>query len=137
MTYWINRLLDEVTVLWQPPVSDGLGGYKEWFYPEEISSKWQYSTGKASGPHISYNQGGSVVSASTSVWIDREIEIGSYLYKGKIDDLQTIFNPGPDFSFEPSDLDSMFEIAAQVVSVVNVRSIPSKNYLYKAYLDET
>jgi hypothetical protein len=136
MTYWTNRLLDEVAVHWRPPVHDGLGGYSKWFYPEQLMSRWQYSTG-TSGPYINYNAEGSVISARTSVWVDKDIEIGSYLYKGSIEALQTIFNPDPDFSLEDTDLDLMYELASQVVSLEKVSSIPSKNYLYKAYLDET
>jgi len=134
MTYWVNRLLDEDAVYWKPPIRDGLGGYSKWRYPEQIRSRWQYSK----GPKIEYDTaGGSVISARTLVWIDREIEIGSYLYKGKIEDLQTIFHPDPDFDVDYLETDEVYELASQVVSVENVRSIPSKNYLYKVYLDET
>lgn len=132
MIYWTNRLLDEFAVYWRPPVNDGLGGYSKWYYPVEIKSRWQYS-----GPYISYDPNGSVISAKTSVWTDRELEIGSYLYKGKIDDLQTIFKPNPDFDVDMLETDEIYEFASQVISVENTRSIPSKNYLYKAYLDET
>lgn len=132
MTYWTKRLLDEEAVYWEPPIRDGLGGYSKWRYPEQIRSRWEYS-----GPRIDYSVGGSVISARTTVWIDREIEIGSYLYKGTINDLQTVFRPDPDFIEEYLETDEIYEFASQVVSVENVRSIPSKKYLYEVHLDET
>jgi len=120
MGYWTDRLLDEPTVSWPPPVRDGLGGYT-WLNPVQLMGRWQFSTGKA-GPVVEYQASGALIDSSTSVWLEAAVDTGSYLWKGLVEDVPRDAIPGG---------------ALQVVSVSYVRSIPTRNYLYKVYLDES
>lgn len=120
---WIKRLLDEPTVFWGPPIRDGAGGYSSWPVPSQIYGRWEYNIDR-NGPTITYSQNGTTIVARTSVWIDSEVTPGSYLYKGELSAL-------PDGSTPET-----VEEAYQVVAVKNVRAIDTKDYLYKAYLDE-
>jgi hypothetical protein len=125
---WPTNLLDEISVYWEPPVRDGLGGYT-WNYPIEIKSRWQYS------PAIAYAPNGAEVPARASVWVSTDIKVGSYLWKGIIKEVSTIFNPVPAFDNLEEFENELREIAYQVVTMNFVRSIYNKNNLLRrAYL---
>lgn len=120
MSFWYSKYLDEPTVIWAPPIRDGLGGYT-WLLPSSMLGRWQYSHG-AVGPTVKYFPEGSEVVARTSVWLGSWIAVGSYLWKGSMDDAPT---------------DGIEATASQVIAVKNVRSIPTSNVVYRCYLDET
>lgn len=122
-TAWVRKLLDEPTVCWGPPVRDGIGGYSSWPVPSQLNGRWEYNVG-SSGPRVTYKSiGGAVIIARTSVWLDDEIEIGSYLWKGSLSSLDSADTPET-------------VSARQVVAVRNIRSIVTQDYLYKTFLDE-
>ncbi len=123
-TTWIRKLLDEVTVHWSPPTRDGLGGYSSWPEPSQINARWEYNVGSY-GPTINHTSIGTTEVARTSVWLDIEIVTDSYLWKGQLIDLESGATP------------ETVSGAKRVVSVRNIRAIPTKNYLYKAFLDES
>lgn len=128
MTTWFTSMLDENAVYWSPPIRDGFGGYS-WEYPIEIKSRWRIDS------TVVYATDGSQVAARSSVWVDHDVLIGGYMWKGTIEDLATIFDPAPPFSVEDLTTEQIYSIAAQIVSLSKVRSIPSKTTkLTKAFL---
>lgn len=127
---WMSHLIDEPAVLWTPPIRDGLGGYT-WELPSEVLSRWQYGLGLQDGPKVRYLAEGSTEVARTVVWLETLVEPGSYLYKGTLLDLK---NELPETDSNQDEM--IFDLAAQVVSVVNIRSVNGNYYLYKAFLDE-
>lgn len=136
MTKWIDGLLKETCVYWEPPIRDGLGGYT-WSYPMEMESRWQFSNMSSKGPSISYLPSGSQIVAQTVVWVNYNIKLGGYLWLGSINDLQTIFKPDPYFSLNNIDTENVFSLASQIVAIHIVNSIlMNTGYLVKAYLDE-
>lgn len=125
---WPTNLLDEVSVYWEPPTRDGLGGYT-WKYPIEIATRWQYS------PAVTYAPNGAEVPARASVWVDTDVKVGSYLWQGKIKEVQSIFKPIPVFDNLKEFEDELRDLAYQVVTMHFVRSIYSKdNLLRRAFL---
>jgi hypothetical protein len=123
-TDWIIKLLDEPTVVWSPPPRDGTGGYSSWPNPVQLKGRWQFSV-TSYGPKVSYGADGAVKPARTSVWLDHEIGVGSYLWKGSLSSLSSGATP------------ETLSDAKQVIAVRNIRSIVTTDYLYKAFLDET
>ena len=125
---WPTNLLDEISVYWEPPVRDGLGGYA-WNYPIEIKSRWQYA------PAVTYAPNGAEVPARASVWVNTDVKIGSYLWQGVIKEVDSIFNPVPVFDNLEAFEDELRAIAYQVVTMHFVRSVYNKgNLLRRAYL---
>lgn len=123
-TAWIEKMLDEPTVVWGPPVRDGAGGYSSWPASSQIQGRWQYGVGTA-GPRVEYRADGAIKVSRSCVWLDGAVEVGSYLWKGSLTSL-----PG---GATPETLGD----AKQVVAVKNVRSVVTADYLYKAFLDES
>jgi len=122
MTHWTLRSLDEPSVLWLPPTQT-VDGYV-WGLPQAVTaSRWQYSVGTR-GPNIQYNTDGAVLVGRISVWLNLSILPGSYLWQGKIEDL-------PEFA-TPSDTDFTY----RVISIREIRSLVTNDYVYKVYLDE-
>lgn len=131
---WSNNLLVDTCVYWEPPKRDGLGGYK-WCYAVELLSRWQYGFQRSTGPILIYSPEGSQVIPRAEVWVNKDIELGGYLWRGTIKQIQTIFDPDPSFE-EPTNLISDVEsLAAQIVEIKFVESLVNKNVvLRKAYL---
>lgn len=117
MSHWTKKFLDEETVVWNPPTRDGVGGYV-WGVPFQVYSRWQFSSGNRA-PTIVYSPQGTEILRIICVWLEQEVELGSYLWKGLLTDA-----PNPADAF-------------QVRLLSKIRSIPTSNYLYKAYLNET
>ena len=115
MSSWINKLLVEQTVYWTKPTRDGLGDYFIWPDPVQLLGRWQYDK-----LDLEYQESGAIAPNRSSVWVDAEIIVGGYLWKGVLADLTGNEPPGS---------------ASQIISVQMVRSIPRVVYLYKAYLD--
>lgn len=135
MSIFSSNLLDETTVYWDPPIRDGLGGYS-WNYPSEILGKWQYSVGGNRGPTLRFLSDGSEVVSRTSVWVDSLVKLGGYLWKGSLEELQTIFTPNPSFIYDKKTSSDIYELAAQITSIQKITSNAGKdNIVLKAYLD--
>ena len=114
---WVDHMLRDTAVYWEPPVRDGLGGYT-WGDPVELLSKWQYKS------KLVYSATGSEVLSNATVWVSTNVENGGYLWKGRISDIQTIFDPDPTFSLAPYSLEeNIRSLASQIISVASVSSL--------------
>lgn len=131
---WTTNLLRDVCVYWEPPNRDGLGGY-EWCYAVELMSRWQYGLQGRSGPVLVYSPEGSQIIPRTEVWVNKDIQLGGYLWRGTIKQTQTVFDPDPSFEEPTNMLSDVESLAAQIIEVKLVESIVNKNnILRKAYL---
>lgn len=125
---WIDKMLTDVAVYWEPPIRDGLGGYT-WAYPVEVKSAWQYK------PSISYDSSGAVIPTNSEVWVNYEVINGGYLWRGSINELKTIFDPDPDFDLDNIPDEKIRDMSAQIVKVHRVESlINSKLIVMKVFL---
>ena len=128
MTLWADRMLLDNAVYWEPPIRDGLGGYT-WSYPIEIKTRWQQI------PKLVYGSDGSEIMANSIVWVLHDVVSGGYLWKGQIDDIQTIFEPVPDFSSGDQQQYKIRDLASQIVSVKIISSIVDEtSTLVRAFL---
>ena len=133
MSVWLNRVLIEPTVYWEPPSRDGLGGYT-WEYPVDIIGRWQRKV-SSTGPMITYSPDGAQIVAGACVWTEYPVEIGGYLWEGKTSDVDSVFEPDPSFSLRDLSTEQIHEIASQIVSLAVVKSIACKgSTLIKAFV---
>lgn len=81
---FIARMCKQTAVYWGAPVDDGYGGVIFGsMYPVEIDCRWEDTT-----EIISDSQGKEIVCRAV-VYVTEDIEEGSYLYLGTLDDLDS------------------------------------------------
>jgi hypothetical protein len=121
MAHWLLDFLDELTVFWPGQERDGFGGSSFPQPPVQIKGRWQYSIGSY-GDSIEYTSTGSSVHQKTSVWVDTNLPVGVWLWKGSIWDIPDPKTPAEAFG------------SAQIIAIKRVRSIAEDVYLNKVYL---
>ena len=104
-TSWYPSFLRQISVYWEPPIRDGLGGVT-FSDPIQLASNWEER------PVTTYGPDGTEITARSSVWVAVDVEIGGYLWLGEIEDIA-----GREVQ----------DIAAQIVNFTKVWSLINKN----------
>ena len=120
---WVDRLLTETSVYWDPPIRDGLGGYT-WGYPQEIKTRWQNT------PRLVYDPNGAEIQTSAEVWVTKDIISGGYIWRGTINDIQTVFEPDPDFALDNPPIEKIRNMAAQIVKITRIESLVNNSLIF-------
>lgn len=135
---FLNQL-DTPTLYWKPPGRDGVGGYL-WDHPEEIMTRWDFKSS------LIYNESGGETESNAIVWTNKDIELGSYLWKGTLKEVTDFKKPSPDLDFTSLeykqaregffDLD-VLDLASIVlkVDIINpLSACNALNFIRKVYL---
>ena len=83
-----TRNLKQTVVYWGNPQPDGYGGYV-FDAAVEISARWQDKQ------QLFVDRQGNEAVSRAVVYVDRDVDIGGYLYLGTLDDLDSVQEADP------------------------------------------
>ena len=82
----ITKSLKQIAVYWAPGSPDGDGGFAD-VTPVEISCRWDDVIGKVTDPKTQNTY------SNATVYVDRDVEVGGFLYLGELTDLDSDVSP--------------------------------------------
>jgi hypothetical protein len=118
---WFVSLLTQEALHWEEPLRDGYGGYI-WGDPQVLRAKWQYKK------IVVYSQEGAEIVSDISVWIDKPVGVGGYLFEGNYSSFGSLALD----SVSPEDVqpEEIQANALQIVAIDKVYSLASKTLIY-------
>ena len=101
MSRYLTKNFKQTIVYWGNPQPDGFGGFS-FDDPVEISGRWEDKI------ILFINANGEEVRSEAIVYIDRDVDLGGYLYLGSLNDLDS--DPTPSDTLNAKEIRAFYKI---------------------------